>query len=195
MNYSGSSEEYYECIEMVGGKPLQSSSFITGTGGRQKMIRGGIEPVMNESLDIKDSLRANDLDRDRITSYLNKVNSQGFIDSETLNNRIDAAMKSQTVKELEALIKDLPNPGTGQDRESDLVKFYREESVDYSKKMKIFKDRLVGMGVWNAFSSFAMVGIGALVITDGVAAEGALIVSLASIMFIVGFIIWGSHVD
>ncbi|MFF3623659.1 DUF1707 domain-containing protein [Streptomyces sp. NPDC002467] len=61
-------------------------------------------------------LRASDADRDRIAQRLADALAEGRLNSEEHSERLDSLYELKTVGELEALVRDLPAPGAGQDR-------------------------------------------------------------------------------
>jgi hypothetical protein len=55
-------------------------------------------------------LRASDADRDQIVSRLHRAATEGRITAEELEQRLGAALRSQTYGELQAVVSDLPGP-------------------------------------------------------------------------------------
>jgi hypothetical protein len=60
------------------------------------------------------NLRASDADRDQVAETLRNHHTEGRLDSEEMQQRIDACYSAKTVGDLEALLHDLPrqNPRT-----------------------------------------------------------------------------------
>jgi Flp pilus assembly protein TadB len=64
------------------------------------------------------SLRASDADREQIVSRLHKAATEGRIGADELEDRVSAALKARTYRELDATVLDLPNPLTPRARRS-----------------------------------------------------------------------------
>jgi hypothetical protein len=59
-----------------------------------------------------DSLRASDADRDAVTVRLRDAASEGRLEPEELEQRVDSALHARTYGELGRLVADLPGPST-----------------------------------------------------------------------------------
>jgi hypothetical protein len=60
-------------------------------------------------------LRASDADREQLAELLRRHHAEGRLDSEEMQQRIDACYRAKTVGELEALLHDLPRRQTRDD--------------------------------------------------------------------------------
>lgn len=67
---------------------------------------------MSESPEVPE-LRASDADRERVATALRDALAEGRLDVEEFEERLAAAYRARTYRELEPLIRDLPASGTG----------------------------------------------------------------------------------
>jgi hypothetical protein len=70
-------------------------------------------------------VRASDSDREQIAEILRSQHADGRLDSEQLQQRIDAGYQAETISELVQLIADLPGRAAAQQRRAGIVRIPR----------------------------------------------------------------------
>ena len=63
------------------------------------------------------NMRASDADREQVSELLRKHHTEGRLDSEEMQQRIDACLSAKTIGDLEALLDDLPRQQTREQAE------------------------------------------------------------------------------